>query len=174
MIVKILYTAEEIEKRISQLAKEIDKNDYEEEIVFLCILKGAFCFYADLIRKITIPCTCQFIGLSSYEGETTKSSGNIKTYLESNYKYKDKKVIIIEDIVDTGITINFLKNLLINDKKATEVKVCSLLNKPSRRQEKIDIDYEGFRIDDYFVVGYGLDYDERYRNLPYIGYLENI
>lgn len=167
-----LISVSEIEKKVSELATRISEDYGNEELVLVGVLKGAFVFLADLMRKLTIPCECSLIGVSSYEGEST-SSGRIKLTYDLTSSVEKKSVLVVEDIVDTGLTLNFMKRqILLRHPK--EIKVCALLDKPDRRKVDVEIDYLGFIIPDKFVVGYGLDYNEKYRNLPYIGYIEGL
>lgn len=167
-----LISASEIEKKVSELAMKISEEYASEELVLIGVLKGAFVFLADLMRKLTIPCECSLIGVSSY-GSGTKSSGRVRLTYDLSYSIEKKSVLIVEDIVDTGFTLNFLKRKL-SLRHPKEIKVCALLDKPDRRKVNIEIDYLGFTIPDKFVVGYGLDYNEKYRNLPYIGYIKGL
>lgn len=167
-IEEILYTEKEIYARVQEIGAEISK-DYNE-IIAVGILKGASVFYADLVRTIKIPVTFDFMMASSY-GENTVSSGtvDIKKDLESDISGKD--VLLVEDIIDTGITISFLIKML-KERGAKSVKIAALLDKPERRIANVNIDYLGFSVKDEFLVGYGLDYAEKYRNLPYVGILK--
>jgi len=171
---KILITKPQIDKKIKQLAKRITK-DYKKELITITVLKGAKTFSKNLrkeIKKISnLKVTNSNIQLSSYK-KTTKTSGKItlKQPIKSNLKHKN--VLIIEDIVDTGLTLVFLKNYLLKQKKAASVKICTLTNKPSRRKKKIKLDYVGFDVPNLFVVGYGIDFAEKYRNLSCITYVK--
>lgn len=168
--IKELISKEELETRLIELAEQIDK-DYEgKEITAVCILKGAAFFGVELSLKIKSKMEFEFIKISSYEG--TESSGIIKKQLDvDDEKINDKDVLIIEDIVDTGRSMNYLIDH-IKAKNPKSLKVCVLLNKPSRREVEVPIDYLGFEVPNKFIVGYGFDDDEFYRNLPYIGYKE--
>ena len=159
---------EDVDSRIRELAKEIDE-EYKGEEVFL-VWRGAAFFACELAKRITIPVTLDFMQVSSY-GSGTRSTGEVKIVKDIDLSMKDKNVIIVEDIVDTGNTLSTLKGFF-TQRKAKSVKICSLLDKPERREVNVDIDYVGFTIPDKFVVGYGLDYDQKYRNLPYIGVVE--
>ena len=169
MDIKVLINENEIQEKISLIAKRIQEDFKNEELVFVIILKGSVFFSADLAKKIKNHVVMEFIQVSSYEG--TQSKGEISLKLDLNYNIAGKNVIIIEDIVDTGRTLTYLKNYL-NTKKPKSLKICTLLDKPERREFELEADYVGFKIPNKFVVGYGLDYDEYYRNLPYIGYIE--
>lgn len=168
--IKILINEARLEKRIIELAKEIEK-DYEgRDIVFLGVLKGCAMFLTELAKKIKNDVAFEFIEVSSYEG--TESTGNIKINKDITESIEGKDVIIVEDIIDTGRTLSFLVDL-IKSKNPNSVKIATLLSKPSRRVIELNVDYIGFKIEDKFVVGYGLDYNQKYRNLPYIGYIES-
>ena len=167
---KVLISEEEIQKRISELAKQICDDYKGQDITFICILKGSIFFTVELAKKMPCDINFEFIRVSSYHGEN--STGVIKMKVDLQGDIKDKNVIIIEDIVDTGRTLSYLLEYL-KMKKPNSVKLCTLLDKPDRRVMKdVKVDYTGFEIPDKFVVGYGLDWDEKYRNLPYIGYIE--
>lgn len=164
-----LITEEEIAFRIEALGKAITQDFDGEDIVVICVLKGAFMFCSDLIKKVNLPLKLEFISLSSY-GDSTNSSGNVRLEMDITANIEGKNVIIVEDIVDTGLTIKTLMDLL-SVRKPKTVKLASLLFKPSKTKHKVKIDYLGFEIEDKFVIGYGLDYAGRYRELPYIGIL---
>lgn len=161
---------EDVDSRIRELAKEIDEEYKGEEVFLVCVLRGAAFFACELAKRITIPVTLDFMQVSSY-GSGTRSTGEVKIVKDIDLSMKDKNVIIVEDIVDTGNTLSTLKGFF-TQRKAKSVKICSLLDKPERREVNVDIDYVGFTIPDKFVVGYGLDYDQKYRNLPYVGVVE--
>ncbi len=166
---EVLISEEEIALRISELGRAIT-NDYEnEELVVICVLKGAFMFCSDLIKKINRPVRLEFISLSSY-GDGTNSSGNVRLEMDITANIEGKHVLVIEDIVDTGLTIKTLLNMLAL-RKPSSVKLASLLFKPAKLKHRVDINYLGFEIEDKFVIGFGLDYAGRYRELPYIGVL---
>lgn len=169
--VKVLISEEKIQERIDELAKQIYADYKGQEITFICILKGSIFFTVELAKKIPSDINFEFIRVSSYHGEN--STGVIKMKVDLQGDIKDKDVIIIEDIVDTGRTLSYLKEYL-KSKEPKSIKICSMLDKKERRICKLDADYVGFDIPDKFVVGYGLDVDEKYRNLPYIGYFENV
>ena len=164
-----LITEEEIAFRIEALGNAITKDFDNEEIVVICVLKGAFMFCSDLIKKINRPVSLEFISLSSY-GDSTNSSGNVRLEMDITANIEGKNILIVEDIVDTGLTIKTLMDIL-SVRKPKKVKLASLLFKPVKLKHKIEIDYLGFEIEDKFVIGYGLDYAGRYRELPYIGIL---
>ena len=162
----ILITEENIKKRVSELGKKISIDYKGKEIVAIGILKGAWVFMADLVREIEIPVMCDFIGVSSY-GDAAVSSERVKLISDIRIPIDGRDVLLIDDIIDTGFSIKFVKDY-IESKNPAGIKMCVLLDKPSRRKEDIHVDYTGFTIPDRFVVGYGLDYAEKYRNLPYI------
>lgn len=166
---EVLIAEEEISLRVSALAKAINEDYTGQELVVICVLKGAFMFCSDLIRKIDLPLKLEFLQISSY-GEGTTSSGNIKIEMDLTGPIKNKNVLIVEDIVDTGLTIKTLLEML-KLRNPKSLKLASLLFKPSRNTHKVPIDYLGFEIEDKFVIGHGLDYAGRYRELPYIGVL---
>lgn len=167
---RILLTKEQIDKRVAELGAMISK-DYEgEELVLIGVLKGSVVFLADLARAITCPVKLDFMSCSSY-GNSTQSSGVVRILKDLDKSIEGKHVLVVEDIVDTGTTLNYLLENL-KARKAASVKLATLLNKPERRKVDVHIDYNGFDVPDEFVVGYGLDYAELYRNLPYIGILK--
>ena len=169
--IKELLTAEKIAARIAELGAEITR-DYEgRELVLVGVLKGSFLFMADLARAISsTEVRIDFLGLASY-GDETSSSGVVQITADLSKPVEGKHVVVVEDIVDTGLTMDYLMDNL-RTRHPASVKLCSLLHKPSRQKKTVPIDYLGFTIPDLFVVGYGLDYDERYRNLPYIAVLD--
>jgi len=162
------------ENRLEQITVDISEqinSDYKgKSILIVGVLKGSFIFLADLMKKITADCTLDFIAVSSY-GASTESSGHIRLTKDFSEDLTDRHVLIVEDILDTGNTLSYVKEYIFR-KGAASVKICTLLDKPSRRTKPIYADYAGAVIEDFFVVGYGLDYDERYRNLPYVGILK--
>jgi hypoxanthine phosphoribosyltransferase len=167
---KILLTREEIAARVRELGAQITA-DYEgRSILLVCILKGAVTFFSDLAREIKVPAEFDFMVCSSY-GDATDSSGFVKIRKDLDCDAANKDVLIVEDIIDTGTTLSRLKPIL-EDRGAKSVKIATILNKPSRRKANVTVDYNGFEIPDAFVVGYGLDYAGRYRNIPYIGILK--
>jgi len=169
-IEKILISESEIKKRIKELGEEISK-DYKDKFpLFVCILRGAFVFLADLVREVDIPISVDFMAISSYSGQT-ESSGQVKILKDLDTPIEDRHVLIIEDIVDTGLTMDAVTRLL-KTRKPKSIKICTLLDKVERRIINVKVDYYGFRVPNSFVVGYGLDYQEKYRNLPYIGILK--
>jgi len=172
--IKVLYSAEQLQERIEALGKQItaDYKDVEEDIVVVGVLRGAFLFFADLCRQLDLTIHVDFLGLSSY-GNRTESSGVVKITSDLSTAVVDKHVIVVEDIVDTGLTMQYLIENFRTRKPKT-LKICSLLEKPARTIQPVDIDYLGFTIDDYFVIGYGLDFQGKFRNLPYIGYVDGL
>ena len=165
-----LFTREQIELAVNRLALEITQNFRDKNPVLVGILKGGFIFMADLVRYLDFPLEVEFIRLSSY-GSGRQTSGRVKVVQGLSRSIKDRHVLVIEDIIDTGITVAFLMDYL-KKKRPASLKLCTLLDKPSRRRKPLKIDYHGFTVPDKFLVGYGLDYDEQYRNLPDICYLE--
>lgn len=167
---KILITEEQITERCRELGKQLD-HDYADshDLLFVGILKGSIPFMAELIKRVSLDIQIDFMAVSSYRG--TESLGDIKIIKDLEFSIQGRNLILVEDIVDTGVTINSLKALLYN-KGANDVKVVTLLDKPSRRQVDVKADYIGFEVENEFVVGFGLDYNQKYRNLPYIGVLK--
>lgn len=161
-----LYKREVIIEKIKQIAGRINEDYKGKEIYAIGVLKGCIFFMADLLRYIEVPLTIHFVELRSYKGD--KSTGEVSLKLSTDISVEGKEVLIIEDILDTGVTLDYMVRSLEMQRPAS-VKVCVLIEKPSRRKVKVKADYVGFVIPDYYVVGYGLDYNELYRNLPYIG-----
>ena len=168
-LTKVLVTRDEIAKAVKELGARITKDYAGKAPVLIGILKGAIVFYSDLIREIDLPLTTEFMAISSY-GSATKSSGVVQVLKDLNRDITGKDVMIVEDIVDSGMTLSYLKKYLA-DRGASSIKIVTLLDKPARRRVELTADYFCFTIPDEFVVGYGLDYDEKYRNLPDIGVL---
>ena len=170
--VKILIEKEQVKKRIIELAEQISKDYNGEDITIICVLKGAAYFALDLSKKIKeSDVIMDFVKISSYGNGQRETTGKINFKLDISENIEGKNVIIVEDIIDSGITLNYLYNYL-NEKNPKTVKICVLLDKKERRVKPIKVDYTGFEIENKFVLGYGLDYDEKYRNLEYIGYVE--
>ena len=165
------YLSEEkVANRIAEMAAQISEVYGDEPVCLICILKGSVFFTVELAKRITSPVELEFMCVSSY-GSGTKSSGVVKITKDLDVSIEDKNVLVIEDIIDSGRTLSYLlENLKTRNPKS--LRLCTLLDKPERRVVKVDVDYVGFEIPDEFVVGYGLDYDQKYRNLPYIGYVE--
>ena len=168
--IKVMISEEQIEKRVREIAERISNDYAKKEIRLICILKGSIFYTCDLAKRLTIPVTLYFMSVSSY-GSGTQSSGKIKIKKDLDESIEGLDVIVIEDIVDSGNTLSRLIPLL-EERKPASIKITTLLDKPSRRESPVDVDYVGFEIEDKFVVGYGLDYDQSYRDLPYIGVLE--
>lgn len=168
--VRELLSEEEIDKKIVKMAAQISKDYQGEEVHLLCILKGSVFFTCELAKRLTIPVSIDFMSVSSY-GMDAKSSGVIKIVKDLDEDIEGKNVLIVEDIIDSGRTLHYLLGYL-GSKHPKSLKLCTLLDKPEQRVAKVDVDYTGFCIPDEFVVGYGLDYAQRYRNLPYIGVLD--
>lgn len=165
--INVMISEEEVNQRIKELAKQLSA-DYEgREIHMICVLKGGAFFMCELAKLITVPVTIDFMSVSSYGGGT-ESSGIVKIVKDLDEPLEGKDVLVVEDIVDSGRTLSYLLGML-RDRKPKSLALCTLLNKPDRRVTEIIVDYNGFDVPDKFVVGYGLDYDQRYRNLPYIG-----
>ena len=165
--VKTLYAREKIQERIRELGKQITEDYRGKSLVLLCVLKGSFMFAADLCRAIDLPLRLDFLGVQSY-GDETQSSGVVQITLDLARPVDHDHVLIVEDIVDTGLTLDYLMHQL-GTRNPASVKVCALLHKPARTKKRVNIDYLGFTIDDVFVVGYGLDWAQKYRNMPEIG-----
>jgi len=167
---KVLLSEEEISKKVGEIAEQINRDYAGRDIFLIAILKGSFIFMGDLAKRLERPTYIDFMEVSSY-GSAAMSSGDVKIIKDLRCSIFDKDVLIVEDIIDSGKTLNKLMKLL-SARKPKSLKLCSLLTKPDRREVEIDIDYLGFSIPDEFVVGYGLDYNELYRNLPYIAVLK--
>lgn len=163
----VYISAEEIKNRISQLGEQISRDYQGKHLDVVCVLCGSFVFAADLVRQIQVPQTVSFIGASSYHGGT-ETSGQVEITLDLKHDIKGREILLVEDIVDTGITLTHLRQLLLK-RSPKSLKLASLLHKPSRTVSPVHIDYLGFTIEDHFVIGYGLDYDGRFRELPHIG-----
>ena len=165
--INVMLSEEEINSRIAELGEQISR-DYEgKEIFLICILKGASFFACELAKRITVPVNIECMKVSSYGGGTV-SSGQVSIKMDVSESIAGKDVLIVEDIIDSGNTLNLLPKILM-ERGPKSIRLCALLDKPDRREVDVKMDYVGFRIPDKFVVGYGLDYDQRYRNLPYIG-----
>lgn len=168
--IRVLLKEEEVDKRIEEIGRQISK-DYEgKSIHLICILKGGVFFTCELAKRITVPVSLDFMSVSSY-GAGTKSSGVVKIVKDLDEPLEGKDVLIVEDIIDSGRTLSYLIEIL-KQRNPSSIRLCTLLDKPERRVVEVDVDYVGFNIPDEFVVGYGLDYDQKYRNLPYIGVVE--
>ena len=169
-IERVFFSEEELKKRVAEIAAEINRDYAGKEPMLISVLRGSFVFMADLIRKIEVPCTVDFMSVSSY-GRGTTSSGQVQITKDLSDDIEGKDIIVVEDILDSGNTLSYLLQLL-QARKPASMKLCTLLDKPDRRVKEVHVNYTGFTIPDEFVVGYGLDYAEKYRNLPYIGILK--
>lgn len=170
-IEEILFSKDEISRKVKELGEHISK-DYnkDDEVIVVGVLKGASVFMADLIREIDMPVYIDFMAVSSY-GYSTESSGVVRILKDLDQEIEGKHVLIVEDIIDTGLTLKYLTDNL-KSRNVKSIRICTLLDKPKRRKCDLNIDYIGFEIPDKFIVGYGIDYGEKYRNLPYIAYLK--
>ena len=168
-IERVLLSQAQLQQRVAELGAEIDRDYRGKEPLLISVLRGSFIFMADLMRNITLPCTVDFMAVSSY-GKDTTSSGQVKIVKDLTDSIEGQDILVVEDILDSGNTLYYLLQLL-QARHPASVRLCTLLDKPSRRVKPVKVDYTGFAIPDEFVVGYGLDYAERYRNLPYIGVL---
>ncbi|MCD7761828.1 MAG: hypoxanthine phosphoribosyltransferase [Lachnospiraceae bacterium] len=165
--VKILLTEQEVDQRIEEVAGQISRDYAGQEVHLICVLKGAVFFMCELAKRITVPVTMDFMSVSSY-GNDTKSSGVVKIVKDLDEPLDGKNVLIVEDIIDSGRTLSYLIEIL-EKRNPASVRLCTLLDKPERRISQVVVDYTCFNIPDEFVVGYGLDYAQKYRNLPFIG-----
>ena len=168
--IKVLLPEKEVDDRIQEIGDQISRDYAGKQVHLVCVLKGGSFFMCELAKRISVPVSLDFMSVSSYGGDT-KSSGVVKIVKDLDESIRDKDVIVVEDIVDSGRTLSYLLEML-RDRGPKSLRLCTLLDKPDRRVVQVDVDYTGFQIPDEFVVGYGLDYDQRYRNLPYIGIVE--
>ena len=169
--ISVMISEEEIEKRVCELAAQISSDFAGETVKLICILKGSAFFACELAKRITVPVTMDFMSVSSY-GAGTKSSGIVKIVKDLDQSIEGRDVLVVEDIIDSGRTLSHLMKIL-NERKPSSICLCTLLDKPERREvDDVNVDYTGFQVPDEFVVGYGLDYDQMYRNLPYVGVVE--
>lgn len=168
--VKVMIPEEQVEERIKKLGEQISKDYAGKQIHLICVLKGGVFFACELAKRITVPVTMDFMSVSSY-GDDTKSSGVVKIVKDLDQPLEGKDVLIVEDIIDSGRTLSYLIEIL-KKRNPASLKLCTLLDKPERRVKEVHVDYTCFNIPDEFVVGYGLDYAQRYRNLPFIGVVE--
>lgn len=168
--VRVLLTEEEVDQRIKAIGEQISRDYAGKSVHLICVLKGGSFFMCELAKRISVPVSLDFMSVSSY-GRDTKSSGVVKIVKDLDESIKDKDVIVVEDIVDSGRTLSYLLEML-GDRGPRSLRLCTLLDKPERRVIDVKVDYTGFSIPDEFVVGYGLDYDQKYRNLAYIGVVE--
>ena len=167
-----LFTEDQIQARVAELGAEITRDYAGQDVLVIGILKGAFVFCADLLRAMQVPAQVDFMAVSSY-GSSTESSGVIKILKDLDSSVEGRHVLLVEDIVDSGLTLKYLREYLTHHNPAS-LKVCVLLDKPSRRKTEVKVDYTGFAIPDEFIVGYGIDYAEQYRHLPYIGLIGEV
>ncbi len=168
--IRVMISEEDVNKKIVEIAERINEDYKGEAVHLICILKGSVFFTCELAKRINLPVTIDFMQVSSY-GDGTSSSGRVKIVKDLDETVEDKNIIVIEDIIDSGRTLSYLMSLL-KTRNPKSIKLCTLLDKPDRRVVDIAVDYTGFEIPDEFVVGYGLDYAQKYRNLPYIGIVE--
>lgn len=168
--IRVMLSEEEVDKRIKEIGEQISRDYAGRQVHLVCVLKGGSFFLCELAKRITVPVSLDFMSVSSY-GSATKSSGVVKIVKDLDEPIKDKDVLVVEDIVDSGRTLSYLMEML-RDRGPKSLHLCTLLDKPERRVVEVNVDYTGFQIPDKFVVGYGLDYDQHYRNLPYIGVVE--
>jgi len=169
-IAEVLISTEELQAKVAELGRQISEDYRGQDPLLICLLRGAVVFLSDLIRAIEIPLEMDFMAISSY-GASTESSGVVRLVMDLKSTITGRNVLIVEDIVDTGRTLAYILDNL-QTRRPADIKVCALLSKPSRREAQVKLDYIGFEIPDAFVVGYGLDYAEGYRNLPFIGVLK--
>ncbi len=170
-IAKTLITRQALEARTAELGEAISRDYADKDLLLVCILKGGVLFLSDLIRTIRIPHEIDFMAISSYGGTRVESSGVVRILMDLNANIENRNVLIVEDIIDTGRTLSYITENL-RTRNPASVKICTLLNKPSRREVDVRLDYVGFDIPNEFVVGYGLDYNEHYRNLSFVGVLK--
>lgn len=168
--IRVLLSEEEVDRRIQEIGEQISRDYAGKSVHLVCVLKGGSFFMCELAKRITVPVSLDFMSVSSY-GSGTKSSGVVRIVKDLDEPLQGKDVLVVEDIVDSGRTLSYLMEML-RDRKPASLRLCTLLDKPDRRVVDVNVDYTGFQIPDEFVVGYGLDYDQRYRNLPYIGVVE--
>ena len=169
-IQEVLFSEEQLKKRVEEIGKQIQQDYAGKEIMLIAVLRGSFVFMADLCRAIDLPCTLDFMSVSSY-GKGTSSSGQVQITKDLSSDISGKHIIVVEDILDSGNTLSYLLKLL-EQRNPASIRLCTLLDKPDRRVKQVEVHYTGFSIPDAFVVGYGLDYAEKYRNMPYIGILK--
>ena len=169
-ILKVLISQQELHKKVEELGAQISRDYAGKNLMMVSVLKGSVVFMADLMRAVTVPCEIDFMSVSSY-GHGVKTSGVVKIVKDLDIDLKNRDLLIVEDILDSGMTLNYIKNML-EQRGTRSIKICTLLDKPERRQVDLQADYSGFSVPDEFVVGYVLDFAERYRNLPYVGVLK--
>ncbi len=165
--IRVLISKEQLAARIRELAGEISKNYQGQELTMICVLKGSFLFFADLVREMKVPVRCEFMSVSSY-GNSKSSSGEVKMGLDISTPLDGKHILIVEDIVDSGLTLKYLRELL-QVRNPASIACCALLEKPEALKVDVKVEYSGFKIGNEFVVGFGLDYGQKYRELPYVG-----
>jgi hypoxanthine phosphoribosyltransferase len=165
--IEVLFSEEQIKRRVTELGQEITRDYRGRELVLLCVLKGSYVFGADLARAIDLPLRVEFLGVRSY-GDRTRSTGAVQITQDLTAPVAGLDLLVVEDIVDTGLTLSFLLDML-RARQPSSVRVCALLHKPSQQIKEVSVDYLGFTVGDVFVVGYGLDHAEHFRNLPYVG-----
>ena len=170
--IRVLISEEEVDKRIRELGEEISRDYAGKQIHLICVLKGGVFFMCELAKRITVPVSMDFMCVGSY-GDGTKSSGVVRIAKDLDEAIEGKEVLIVEDIIDSGNTLYYLMDVL-QKRKPASLRLCTLLDKPERRVKDVKVDYTGFEIPDEFIVGYGLDYAQKYRNLPYIGIVEGV
>lgn len=169
-IKEVLYNEEQLRKRVKEIGSKISEDYNGKDLILIGVLKGSVIFMADLMKEINIPCNMDFMAVSSY-GNSSETSGVVRILKDLDFEIENRDVLIVEDIIDSGVTLRYLVDYL-NGRKPASIKIVCLLNKEERRQSNIDVKYIGFDVPDYFLVGYGLDYAEKYRNLPYIAILK--
>lgn len=169
-VLKVLISEKELAKKVCELGDQISKDYAGKNLLMVSVLKGSVVFMADLMRAVTVECQIDFMSVSSY-GAGAKTSGVVKIVKDLDINLAGFDLLIVEDILDSGMTLSYIKNMLL-ERNPSSIKICTLLDKPERRQSDVIADYKGFEVPDEFVVGYGLDYAEKYRNLPYIGVLK--
>lgn len=167
---EVLYSEQQIQDKVKEMGEAISRDFEGRNPLVICVLKGAFIFMADLVKQITVPLEIDFMAVSSY-GASTKSSGVVKIIKDLDISVEGRHILIVEDIIDSGLTLSYLIDVL-ERRNALSITIAALFDKPARRTAELDADYKGFVIPDAFVVGYGLDYGEKYRNLPYVGVLK--
>lgn len=168
--IRVLLSEEEVDRRIQEIGEQVSRDYAGKSVHLVCVLKGGSFFMCELAKRITVPVSLDFMSVSSY-GSGTKSSGVVRIVKDLDEPLQGKDVLVVEDIVDSGRTLSYLMEML-RDRKPASLRLCTLLDKPDRRVVDVNVDYTGFQIPDEFVVGYGLDFDQKYRNLPYIGVVE--
>ena len=169
--IRVLVPEQEVDEKIAELGRKISEDYAGRQVHLVCVLKGGVFFMCELAKRITVPVTMDFMSVSSY-GAGTKSSGIVKIVKDLDQSIEGRDVLVVEDIIDSGRTLSHLMKIL-NERKPSSICLCTLLDKPDRREvDDVNVDYTGFQVPDEFVVGYGLDYDQLYRNLPYVGVVE--